>query len=95
MIVEDDNIIATDIESRLTGSGFNVTGSFASGEKLLKEMKPPYPDAALMDIFIDGPIDGIETAKKLSAQYDIPTIFLTSCSDTLTLNRAIGSKPLG
>ena len=95
VIVEDDGIIATDIESRLTNFGINVSGKFASGEKLLTEMKPPYPDAALMDIRIEGPLDGIETAKKLSAQFDIPTIFLTSNSDACTINKAIESKPLG
>ena len=95
VIVEDDGIIATDIESRLTNSGFNVSGKFASGEKLLKEIQPPYPDAALMDIRIEGPLDGIETAKELSAQFNIPTIFLTAHSDTHTLNKAIESKPLG
>ena len=95
VIVEDDSIIAADIESILTNSGFNITGNFASGEKLLREIKRPYPDAAIMDILIEGSFDGIETANKLFAQWDIPTIFLTAHSDSNTLNRAIGSKPLG
>lgn len=94
VIVENDSIIATDIESILINSGFNVTGNFTSGKILLQKIKDPYPDAAIIDIPIEDPFNEIETASKLSAQFNIPTIFLTALPDIQTLNRTIGSKPL-
>jgi CheY-like chemotaxis protein len=82
IVVEDDGIIALRSHELLTKSGYEVPSMFASGEDLLDylERSPP-PDLILMDIGLDGIIDGIETARRVREKFKIPIIFLTSYSD--------------
>ena len=94
-IVEDEAIIAADIAERLRALGFAVTGSTGHGERALNDIPELRPDIVLMDIVIKGPINGIETARRLRAKHDVPVVFLTSHADAETVRQAVGSNPYG
>lgn len=89
LIVEDDPIIAADLQDRLTEMGYSTLGPEPMGEKV-----PAYfdlvakPDLVIMDIQLEGDWNGIETAKQIKAKSDVPIIFLTSNSDDATFNDA-------
>jgi two-component system cell cycle sensor histidine kinase/response regulator CckA len=88
LIVEDEGIIADNIASRLSKSGYEVTGIAQSSEEALAIVPVSNPDLVLMDIHIKGELDGIETTKKLRERFDIPVIYLTAHTDSKTVDRA-------
>ncbi len=93
LIVEDESIIGLDIQRRLTHMGYDVSDVAASGEEALASIQEHAPDLALMDIQIQGEMDGIETAKRIRQKLDIPIVFLTANSDEDTLQRAKATDP--
>lgn len=95
LIVEDESIVALDLENRLRGLGFEVVGQARSGEVAQSLAKEFLPDVILMDIQIKGPIDGIETARLIREELRIPSIFLTAYSDNESLQRAKESQAYG
>jgi len=95
LIVEDQAVIAADLEGRLLRHGYQVCGTAASGEEALALARAHKPDLVLCDIRIDGPMDGIETAKLLRGELDLPVIFLSSHTDEATLSRAKEAGPYG
>lgn len=94
-VVEDEAIIAADLCQRLQKMGFTVVGSASSGERALADVPAAHPDLVLMDIVIKGEINGIETARRLRQQRDVPVVYLTSHADTQTVRAAVGSDPFG
>lgn len=94
-VVEDEAIIAADLGERLEQLGFAVVGTSGHGERALAAIPSLRPDVVLMDIVIKGPINGIETARRLREGFDIPVIFLTSHADADTVQRAVGTNPFG
>lgn len=95
LIVEDEQIVAKNIEKRLTASGYQVVASVSTGEEAIKKVKSLPPDIILMDIKLKGKIDGIETADILRKNYQLPVIFLTSYTDEETFQRAKNTEPFG
>jgi CheY-like chemotaxis protein len=95
LIVEDESVIALELEDRLQRMGYDVMGSAASGESALRKIGSARPDVVLMDIYLQGAMDGIETAEEVRARYDIPVIYLTAYADSATLQRAKATKPFG
>lgn len=94
-IVEDERIIAIDLQRRLERLGYQVCGISASGEEALPAIDAERPDLVLMDIVLQGAIDGIEVAVKIKKDFNIPVIFLTAYTDMKTLERAKQANPLG
>jgi len=94
LIVEDEKIIAFDLQRRLKSFGFEVLGSCSSGAEALDFCERQRPDLVLMDIMLEGEIDGIETGRLLLERHQIPSIFLTAYSDPATLERAKAAQPL-
>jgi diguanylate cyclase (GGDEF)-like protein/PAS domain S-box-containing protein len=94
-IVEDERIIAIDLQRRLERLGYRVCGSAASGEEALAGIRQNVPDLVLMDIVIQGSVDGIEVAILIKKELNIPVIFLSAYTDTRTLDRAKEASPLG
>jgi len=90
MIVEDEGLIANHTASVLKKAGHVVAGIAASADELFELMPGSDSDLVLMDIRIDGPLDGIQTAAKLREESDVPVIFLSAHSDKQTLERAKG-----
>lgn len=95
LIVEDELIIAENIKVMLNSLGYLVPNIIVSGEEAVDKVGKTNPDLVLMDIKLKGKIDGIETAKQIRADCDIPIIFLTAFSDEATLQKAKITKPFG
>jgi DNA-binding LytR/AlgR family response regulator len=95
-ILEDENIVAKDIEQSLKKLGYNVIGIASSGEKV-KELlnKGIQPEIFLMDIMIKGEMDGIEVAEYVKEVHNLPVIFLTAYADENTLSKAKITEPYG
>jgi DNA-binding LytR/AlgR family response regulator len=93
LIVEDEIIIAENISVQLQKAGYTVTDTVASGEETIASIQSDKPDVILMDIRIDGPMDGIETAHQITQTGSIPVIFLTDIDDHDTLVRAGKAMP--
>lgn len=95
LVVEDEAIIAFDLRRRLEEMGYVVTGIAATGGDALALAETTCPTLVLMDITIQGPVDGIETAKALTSRMDVPIVFLTAHADTRTIERAKAARPYG
>jgi two-component system cell cycle sensor histidine kinase/response regulator CckA len=95
LVVEDERIVARDLKESLERMGYEVVGSAATSQEALEIAANRLPALVMMDIRIDGEVDGIETANVLRSRFDIPVIFLTAYADDDTLDRAKSSAPLG
>jgi len=94
-VVEDEGIVAKDIQAMLKSLDYIVSGMAKSGEECLKKIEETQPDLVLMDIVIKGKIDGVEAAKRIKKRFDIPVIYLTAHADESTLFRAKMTEPDG
>ena len=95
LIVEDEPLIAEDIAAALIRNDFTVSAIVYTKEDALDELKNNLPDVAILDINLNGQMDGIEIAEVIASRYDIPFIFLTSYSDKRTLTNAKFTEPSG
>ncbi len=95
LIVEDESLVAKDIQAMILNLGYAVSGLEASGEKALQRIEENRPDLVLMDIVLKGPLDGIATAEKIQARYNIPIVYLTAYADETTVTRAKATEPFG
>ncbi|MBI4682151.1 MAG: PAS domain S-box protein [Nitrospirae bacterium] len=95
LIVEDEAIIAKDLQWRLEGMGYDVPIVVASGADAINASDKYAPDLILMDIMLLGPMDGIETADRIRSNADIPVIYLTAYADEEVLERAKITEPFG
>jgi len=95
LIVEDEVIVAENLSSKLEYLGYAVAGTALSGHEAVEMALKHRPQLILMDIKLQGDLDGIQAAEKIKNQHDIPVIYLTAHSDPNTLDRAKISKPYG
>lgn len=95
LIVEDERIVAEDIKDNVQSLGYEVLGVTSSGEEAVKIAKEINPDLVLMDIKLDGDMDGIEAAQIIRSLTDIPVVYLTAHADDNTLNRVKITEPMG
>lgn len=95
LIVEDQRIVAKDLEVRLQKLGYEVVDAVITGAAAIESARLHKPDLILMDILIEGDIDGIETANIILAENPIPVIYLTAQADDQTFKRATKSAPYG
>jgi AmiR/NasT family two-component response regulator len=95
VIVEDEGLIAADLESRLKLAGYQVPGTADSAQPALKLIRETLPDLVLMDIRLKGDQDGIHVAEMVREQLDIPVVYLTAYEDRATLERASRTQAYG
>ncbi len=95
MIVEDEAIIAKDIENILLNYGFQIAGNFACAEDAISSVHSLKPDLILMDVVLKGDIDGIEASDIIKQKTNVPIIFITAYADDNTLSRIKNSNPHG
>jgi CheY-like chemotaxis protein len=94
LIVEDENIVATDLKQRLESMGYNMVGIVSNGKDAIKKCKETNPDLILMDIVLKGDIDGIKTAQNISKHYNIPHIYITGNYDNTIMKKAKTTQPI-
>ncbi len=95
LIVEDEAIVAMDIEDRVAAMGYELVGRASSGEQALMLVEKQKPDLILMDIRLQGDMDGITSAELIRNRFHLPVIFLTAYSEDSTLERAKLAEPYG
>jgi DNA-binding LytR/AlgR family response regulator len=94
-IVEDESIVAKDIQNNLIKLGYNVLGIANNGNDAIEQIRELSPDVVLMDIMIKGDLTGIEVAEQIRKFINVPVIFLTAYADESTLSRAKVTEPYG
>ncbi len=95
LIVEDESIIALDIQTSLQNAGYQVVSIATTAEEALTNTASFQPDLVLMDIRLHGEMDGVETAEQIRQTWQLPVIFLTAHADENTLSRAKQTQPFG
>lgn len=95
LVVEDESIVAKDIEVTLKSLGYIVVGTANKGEDAIKKSVELSPNVVLMDIRLSNGMDGIQVAQEIKKKMDVPIIYLTAYSDAPTLERAKITEPFG
>lgn len=95
LVVDDQRLVAADIEDTLARLGYDVVGSVASGEEAIPKAFDVRPDLVLMDIRLRGQMDGIQAATLIRERVDVPVIYLTAYADEETVRRAMLTGPFG
>lgn len=94
-IIEDERIVALDLQHRLARLGHEIVGNVASGNEALKQIGDAKLDLVLADIKLGDGVDGIELADAVHNKYGLPVIFVTAYSDDKTLARVKASSACG
>ncbi|GAB4310057.1 MAG: histidine kinase dimerization/phosphoacceptor domain -containing protein [Methanobacteriaceae archaeon] len=95
LVVEDEELVAQDIKVILEDLGYQVPAMVASGEEAVKKVKKINPDSVLIDIMLEGKMDGIEAAEKIKQLYDIPIVYITAYGNEEVVQRAKKTEPHG
>jgi two-component system, response regulator PdtaR len=95
LIVEDEAIIAQFLKMELEGEGYEVCCFVASAEEAILESRHKKPDLVLMDIHLAGELDGVEAAKRITKEKNIPIIFMTGYSEKDLFDRVQELNPAG
>ncbi len=95
LVVDDEAIITMQLEERLSAMGYNVAGMASSGEDAIDKARRLAPDLVLMDIVMPGKLNGIEAARVISGELEIPVVFVTSYADDAIIAKAKEVGPYG
>ncbi len=95
LVVEDEAVVAMDLEDRLLAMGYQLAGQASTGEQALELCARERPDLILMDIRLAGDMDGVQAAMEIRQRLRLPVIFLTAYSEEATLARAKLAEPYG
>lgn len=95
LIVEDESIVAKDIQQSLEKLGYEVIGTAPTGENAVTLALEQHPEVVLMDIMLKGEKMGVEAADEIRSKLDIPVIYLTAYADQKTLSKAKVTEPYG
>jgi len=95
LVVEDEGVVAADIEECLKKLGYSVVASAATAAAAIRKAVEKEPDLVLMDIRLKGSLDGVDAAEQLRHRLGIPVVFLTAYADAEILERAKRTCPSG
>ena len=95
LVVENEGIVAMHLKNMLKSLGYAVSAVVFSGEEAIKKAAETHPDLVLMDIRLNGEMDGIEAAEQIRVRFNIPVVYLTAYTDDETLQRAKVTEPFG
>jgi len=95
LVVEDDGVTALSLQDLLRRLEHDVVGLASTGREAITLAEAEQPDIILMDIWLAGPMSGIEAARQIRQRLDIPIVFVTAHSDESTLRQAQGAQPYG
>ncbi len=93
LIAEDEAIIAEDLRLLLRDSGYEVVAVVRTGQEAIERVDELAPDLLIMDVRLQGNLDGIETAKVIRSSHDMPILYLTAFADDALLERTAVTKP--
>ena len=93
LIVEDEAIVAIDIQKTVQTLGYDVPAIAFSGEEALQKTEELHPDVVLMDIVLQGQMDGIEAAHQIQKRFGIPIVYCTAYMNKERLTRAQRTGP--
>lgn len=89
LIVEDEKVIAMDLQKTISNFGYNVLSTVSSGEEAIKLMANDKPSLVILDILLEGDLNGIETGVIISERYKIPIIYITAYAKEILLRSKI------
>ena len=95
LVVEDENIVSKDIQNSLKKLDYTIAGSCSNADEAIEKAKEKCPDIVLMDIMLKGDKTGIDAAKIIQTELNIPVVFLTAYADDSTLEKAKLAEPYG
>jgi PAS domain S-box-containing protein/putative nucleotidyltransferase with HDIG domain len=95
LLIEDETIVARDIKNMLIGLGYEVSEVLATGKEAVAMTEKLSPDLVLMDVMLQGEVDGIEAANRIYKNFEIPVVYITAYADENTLERAKLTEPFG
>jgi PAS domain S-box-containing protein len=95
LIVEDEGVIALDIQEQLQSLGYELAAVVGSGEEAIDKAEQMRPDLVLMDVKLGGSMNGLEAAGELRERFGTPVVYITACADEETLQRAKMTEPFG
>jgi len=95
LVVEDEAITAESIRIKLKKMGYSVVSTASNGDEAIRKAAEYFPDLVLMDIVLQGEMDGIEASRQIHMNFNIPVVYLTAYSDDKTLIRAKITEPFG
>jgi CheY-like chemotaxis protein len=95
LIVEDEAIVAADVEERLSRLGYKIEAVTDTGEEAIALAAARKPDLVLMDIILKGALRGTDAAQRISSELKIPVVYLTANADDATFFAALDSAPFG
>ena len=95
LVVEDEITIAITIEDTLKSFGYSVPAIVCSGEQAIQKVAEMELDLVLMDIRLEGSMDGVEAAEQIRSDFNIPVVYLTAYMDDSTVQRAMITEPFG
>ncbi len=93
LVVEDDDAVTKVLSVTLPKLGYVVAGVVSTGEAAIEHMEKDRPDLAMMDIRLEGRMDGIKTAQVARDQFDVPIVYMTAYTGTLAFQCALGTDP--
>ncbi len=95
LVVEDEGIVALSLQKKLQDFGYTVPAVVSNGEEAVRQALESQPDLILMDIMLDGSLDGVSAAGRIRSEIDVPIVYLTAFSDDATVERAKFTEPFG
>ena len=95
LVVDDEATMASQLEERLSRMGYEVTGKASSGGAAIELLKWAHPDLVLMDIVMEGEMDGINAAQVIRDDFDLPVVFLTGHAEDEFIEKAKAVEPFG
>lgn len=95
LVVEDEYLVGTALKITLIRLGYEVTSIVSTGKEAIEKAEKEKPDLILMDIVLEGEMDGIEAANEIYSRFKIPVIYVTAHADIMTRERADSANPFG
>ena len=95
LIIEDEPLIAQDLSLILEGNDYHVSAIIHKAENAFTELKHNTPDIALLDINLEGDIDGVHIGAHILEKYNFPIVYITAYADKKTVERAKYTRPMG
>jgi len=89
LIVEDERIIALDLKGKIGRLGYKVAGLAHTGAEAVKLALKTRPELVLMDIILDGGMDGIQAVETIRKSMEVPVVFVSACNDMATKSRVL------